>query len=469
MNNTTFDALFSELETFSPVLDNKDIFFPPLSPSLSPPLSVPLCDSSLSVSLKLRFVLQNVMKSNYAIHSLLNVSSSGRFVADVILIQEPWFGKIGINVISGHDILGCPSHSDWQYILPPCGDLKPDVAIYIPKSHPGWKLEVRTDLISHPSILVVDISSSDDVFHITNVYNLSDCSSLPPLVHIPFPANHKSIITGNFNLHHPLWSRTDHQTKISPESEQLVDSLSLKDFFPMNCPGVETFFRKDYSLVLDLVWSSFPISPHLSDFLVNRPMHCGSDHYPLTWSLSFHPLEDPPCNFLFTEENSEGWDDSFLNEMTSWPFPEKITSPVDFTSAVNFLMDAMIMASITACTRKPRSPKSAKWFNKEVRMALSRMKKARVKCQALPSHHNVISYQLANAHFHFEVKRSKCSHALAVAQSVTANTNLWRLNSWYQGVQKSVTPALKCPDSSWAASSLEKADVLSSAWFPPLA
>ena len=164
-----------------------------------------------------------------------------------------------------------------------------------------------------------------------------------------------------------------------------MDALSLKNFFLMNCPGIETFFRKDYSSVLDLVWASFPLSPHLSDFLVNRPMHCGSDHYPLTWSLLFHPLENPPHNFLFTDKNSEYWDDAFLNKMSSWPFPKQITSPTEFHEAVDYLMDTMLAALVMACIRKPCSPRSAKWFNKEVRLALLRMRKARSKCQALPS------------------------------------------------------------------------------------
>ena len=376
-----FDSIFSQLESFSPTLDDDDLFAPVSSASQSPvdshrvPLPAvshappPLPVASLP-SLKLCFVSQNVMKSNYAIHSLLNVSSSGRFVADIILIQEPWFGRIGINVISGHDILGCPSHPDWQCILPPFGDLRPDVAIYIPKTHPSWSLKVQTDLISHPSILLVDISTLDNIFHILNIHNPSDCLSLPPLIHIPFPDGHKSIIAGDFNLHHPLWSQEHHHTKISPESELLVDALSLKNLFPMNYLGIKTFFRKDYSSVLDLVWTSFPISPHLSDFLVNQPMHCGSDHYPLMWSLSFHPLEEPPHNFLFTDENSEYWDDTFLNEMSSWSFPEHITSLTVFHDAVNHLMDAMLTASVTACVRKSRSPRSAKWFNKEVCLAL---------------------------------------------------------------------------------------------------
>ena len=53
------------------------------------------------------------------------------------------------------------------------------------------------------------------------------------------------------------------------------------------------------------------------------------------------------------------------------------------------------------------------------------------------------------------------------AEGVKANTNLWRLNSWYRGIRKSITPSLKRLDSSWASSSQEKVELLSHTWFPP--
>ena len=44
---------------------------------------------------------------------------------------------------------------------------------------------------------------------------------------------------------------------------------------------------------------------------------------------------------------------------------------------------------------------------------------------------------------------------------------MWKLNSWYRGVRKSVTPSLRRPDLTWATSSQEKAELLSLTWFPP--
>lgn len=52
--------------------------------------------------------------------------------------------------------------------------------------------------------------------------------------------------------------------------------------------------------------------------------------------------------------------------------------------------------------------------------------------------------------------------------NVNTSTDMWRLNSWYRGIQRSITPSLKKPDSSWAISSEDKVELLSKPWFPTL-
>ena len=168
-------------------------------------------------------------------------------------------------------------------ILPSFHDQMPDVAIYVPKTRNSWHVQSRSDLFAHPSIMAIDVITEQDTFLVINIYNPSDCSALGPLIHSVLP-HRKVIISGDFNLHHPLWSKPSHTSKISDNSELLVDSMSSKGFLPLNLPGVKTFFQKDYSSVLDLTWISTPIAPHISDFEVNFPMFAGSDHYPLTLS-----------------------------------------------------------------------------------------------------------------------------------------------------------------------------------------
>ena len=189
MTDTTsfFDNLFTELESFDPEIDVSDLYVPPSIPS-SQSSNIPnfpfIQPHELS---SLHFISQNVMKSNTCIHSLLNISSSHPFATDIILIQEPWYGRIGIDVISGKDIYGVPSHRDWMSILPPHGDQPPDVAIYVPKSRSSWQVQARSDLFSNPSILAIDVITKHKSFLVINVYNPSDNSILPYIVHSDFP------------------------------------------------------------------------------------------------------------------------------------------------------------------------------------------------------------------------------------------------------------------------------------------
>jgi hypothetical protein len=130
-------------------------------------------------------------------------------------------------------------------------------------------------------------------------------------------------------------------------------------------------------------------------------------------------------------------------------------------------MDSMIVSSKETCSRKPSSPRASKWFNKDIRKALTRMRKDRARSRIVKTNHNILSYQTSRANYLFQIKRAKRSYTLYIASKVKPSTNLWKLNSWYRGIRRSVTPSLKRPDNSWASSSPEKVDLLHDTWFPP--
>ena len=98
----THDALLNDLLSFSPELDDADIFVPNISSSPSgQSSSSPLFPSPHdSVSHSIRFLSQNVNPSNIATHAILNISSLSRSTYDVVLIQEPWFGMVGTDTSS---------------------------------------------------------------------------------------------------------------------------------------------------------------------------------------------------------------------------------------------------------------------------------------------------------------------------------------------------------------------------------
>ena len=106
-------------------------------------------------------------------------------------------------------------------------------------------------------------------------------------------------------------------------------------------------------------------------------------------------------------------------------------------------MDAISEASFQMCTRKPKSPKACKWFDKDTKEALKQMHKDRQRARIYPSPHNILRAQTSNKQYKYQIKRAKRSHAMAYASTVNTTTDLWALNKWYRGIRKSIMPALK--------------------------
>ena len=104
-------------------------------------------------------------------------------------------------------------------------------------------------------------------------------------------------------------------------------------------------------------------------------MFASLDHYPLTWSLSFSPLDNTPSNFLFHKDKCADWVKAFKSELKSkWSLPLDDLDLPQFSSAVDIFMDAMIKTSMEVCLRKPHSPKAARWFDQDVKRALNIMR-----------------------------------------------------------------------------------------------
>ena len=230
-----FDKLFENLERFSPEIDESDLYEPPIQTLASSSPHPQLSNSNI------RFLSQNVNKSNAVTHSLLN--SCGH-LTDIFFIQEPWFNRIGIDIQTGIDKIGVPNHPHFNHVTSDSTpEHKPDVAAYFPKSHPGWNIQPRSDIISHPSILLLEITFQSHTLYAINVYNPSDSSTLIPLYSaLSKLHNHETIVTGDFNLHHPLWSKEEHDHKISSESENLTTWMTNKGFSLINEKGIITFF-----------------------------------------------------------------------------------------------------------------------------------------------------------------------------------------------------------------------------------
>ena len=389
---------------------------------------------------------QNIMKSNTLQHALLN-NSLKTHRTDVLFIQEPWYGYIGVDYEHQSSEIKTEkfrvvNNPQWIQILP-MPNCKVDVVTYVRKSHHGWNITYRADLISHPSIMAVQFMAGTHQFLVINLYNPSDNSVVEALKTIKLPQI-PILITGDFNLHHPMWSTEISET--NPETlggqgdtkaDQMIDWMHKNNFTLMNKPGETTFFRQNYSSVLDLTWISDKAIDKITDWGIREDLHFGADHLPITWKMKLHSNNNPIIlpTFKVDEEKYDKWSETFLNYLNRhWTWNEEVIHDKEtFLISVQHFHDALIHASKKHFTPKPPSPKAAKWFNRECKTSLGIVRDARRTMKNNPNPQNIAIYHAKNNQFKRTIKKAKKLGAM----EITANTphlNIWKLTNWYKGI-----------------------------------
>ena len=142
--------------------------------------------------------------------------------------------------------MGTVNHKDWV-VIPPIPTNEPyNVVAYVKRDHQGWNVTHRADLISHPSIMILQIMTDEEYSLVINLYNPSDNSVALLLSTIDLPIDAKIIITGGFNLHHPVSQTqitTQDVTQLYREicdikEEQIINRLAdTLSKVPSNTPG----------------------------------------------------------------------------------------------------------------------------------------------------------------------------------------------------------------------------------------
>lgn len=192
------------------------------------------------------FFSLNVNKANYIGHAILN-SFVGS--ADIVLFQEPWKGRIGMSRSDsspgGTTIYGMVHQRSWTSYIPVPGNVGKDsparVAAYVSRARTDLVVRQRTDLLSHPDVLILELSTPHHPpFLVVNIYNDANCSAITALMSTTLP-DLPTIITGDFNLHHEAWAMEE--STPSPRAEPVVEWLENAGFSLLNQPGKVTFDR----------------------------------------------------------------------------------------------------------------------------------------------------------------------------------------------------------------------------------
>ena len=197
----------------------------------------------------------NVRCSNARLHAILNSNKH----ANIILVQEPWFNKIGTTCSDfepeGTNTFGTDSNPLWDIIYP--------------KYNPGERCKVvayrcilstsftvmnRLDLLSNYHTLAIDVHTDAETFHVYNIYHdphTNDAGndpdraarenhirSLEHITNLEIDLLMPTVIGGNFNMHA--------RTRSPPNVRQSTWAVDIKEWAIaqgldlLNSPGILT-------------------------------------------------------------------------------------------------------------------------------------------------------------------------------------------------------------------------------------
>lgn len=251
----------------------------------------------------IKIVQLNVQRKKHLTIQLLNNFFSE---IDILIIQEPSWSFIGRDPATGRDINGPVALQGWSTILPVTSQNadspRPRTLTYFRPWH-DFSITLRTDLIEDRDIQVLEINQTDQPStSIINIYNDSpkgDQCILNKLrnIYATFP-NHPTLLTGDFNLHHPSWSREDRALDQDQLSTTIADWLAELNFSLLNKRGEITHLARhagERPSVIDLSFAN-PEATRLDTFkqwAVNPDLSLDSDHNAITFIID-HGLHEIP-------------------------------------------------------------------------------------------------------------------------------------------------------------------------------
>ena len=250
----------------------------------------------------------NMRRSNARLHAILNSNKH----ADIILVQEPWFNKIGTTRSDyepeGTDTFGTVSNPLWDIIYPKYNPgERCKVVAYRRVLSTSFTVTNRLDLSSNYHTLAIDVHTDAETFRVYNIYHNAHTNdagndpdraaretrirSLEHITSLEIDPLMPTVIGGDFNTHARTWSPPDIcQSTWAADIEEwaIAQGLDL-----LNPPGIPTR-RGDHrqrDTTIDLVWINEAAMQDdtFQDLSIDFSASLGSDHAGL-W-LMHHLLQ----------------------------------------------------------------------------------------------------------------------------------------------------------------------------------
>jgi endonuclease/exonuclease/phosphatase family metal-dependent hydrolase len=160
------------------------------------------------------------------------------------------------------------------------------VCLYINKRiDPGtWSVTyISKDII----LLAIRNPRSGRRICIYNVYNEVGTETLSTL-HEALDGQdmHETIVLGDFNLHHPLWSARHHRVRERSRAERLLTIAEDFQLELLTVPGTTTYRWRGGESTIDLAFASEEVAANLIYYRIDRRLDYDSDHLPIAVAIN---------------------------------------------------------------------------------------------------------------------------------------------------------------------------------------
>lgn len=412
---------------------------------------------------ELRILQYNVWKSRDVV--LASLFQNPRVLDyDVLAIQEPW--RNPFIATTYHPL---KTHFHLTYLA----DAATRVCLYISKriDPATWSVSyISKDIIS----LQIVNPHSGKKLSIFNVYNEVGTDTLPTLAEAirALDPQEETIVLGDLNLHHPLWSAAHGHAGRGPSAQGLLAIIEEFQLQLLTEPGTPTHRWKDGEYTIDLTFASENVANRVVHCKIDREMDCDSDHLPIALAIDWNwKSAEPTKKRLWTKTNL-----AVLRETVRAHLPHPDITPrprnkecIDkFVSSIIKALDAGIDASTPWSNPSPRSISG---FDQECKDICTEVQQLRRTWQRSRQDEDYEAYRNARNRKGRHIQKTlRNTHRQRVEEASASPSGLWNLAKWAKNrhnITPACTPALAKPDGDSAHQPEEKAEVLRQTFFPP--
>ena len=278
--------------------------------------------------------------------------------------------------------------------------------------------------------------------YVLNVYNPNMNVTKYEITHYIRQLGTTFLLTGDFNAHSPELDGKFHSA--SNTTGRAISELLLDDFFVLlNDTNIATYvdYRTGSLSCLDLIFASPNLVPGYS---FAREMDVGSDHCPVTVSISLSPmrcLSNNPKRWILKNVDWDKW---------AKKIPESyITKPNDVETMNKEIVDRINHASnmlIKQTSGKKKFRKYTPWWDNDCKDLISKRQKARKLLELHPTEENLKNLRKVTAQAKYYIKKKKKESWKVYISSLKAETpvsQVWQKIAKIKGRHRFPTFQLK--------------------------